>query len=141
MGRSWIHMPAGNPMSAVAQQAGVRRRSADPVPEMAGFDCAEGRRLSAAEAEAVLSLYREAFPESAGRLVAELGPDASAAEGIEAFVAAAGLAPGPARRARQMLYGAIEAESAGQCGPVGPGHARRSDRRRMPGADRRGRYP
>jgi monoamine oxidase len=112
LGGSWIHMPAGNPMSAFAQQVGVRRRSADPVPEMAGFDCAEGRRLSAAEAETVLSLYLEAFPESAGRLVAELGPDASAAEGIEAFVAAAGLAPGPARRARQMLYAAIEGESA-----------------------------
>ena len=115
LGGSWIHMPAGNPMSAFAQQAGVRRRSADPVPEMAGFDCAEGRRLSAAEAEAVLSLYLEAFPESAGRLAAELGPDASASEGIEAFVAAAGLAAGPARRARQMLYAAIEGESA--CGP------------------------
>jgi polyamine oxidase len=112
LGGSWIHMPAGNPMSAFAQQSGVRRRSADPVPEMAGFDCAEGRRLSAAEAEAVLSLYLEAFPESAGRLAAEIGPDASAAEGIEAFVAAAGLAPSPARRARQMLYAAIEGESA-----------------------------
>jgi phytoene dehydrogenase-like protein len=112
LGGSWIHMPAGNPMSAFAEQAGVRRRSADPVPEMAGFDCAEGRRLSAAEAEAVLSLYLESFPESAGRLAAELGPDASAAEGIEAFVAAAGLAPSPARRARQMLYAAIEGESA-----------------------------
>jgi polyamine oxidase len=113
LGGSWIHMPAGNPMSLFARQAGVSCRSADPVPEMAGFDCGEGRRLSAAEAEAVLGLYLEAFPESAGRLLAELGPDASAAEGIEAFVAGAGLAPGPARRARQMLYAAIEAESAG----------------------------
>ena len=113
LGGSWIHMPAGNPMSAFAQQVGVDRHSADPVPEMAGFDGAEGRRLSAAEAEAVLSLYLEAFPESAGRLAAELGPDASAADGIEAFVAAAGLAPGPARRARQMLHAAIEGESAG----------------------------
>ena len=62
--------------------------------------------------EAVLSLYDEVFPEATGRLAAELGPDASAADGIEAFVTGAGLAPGPARRARQMLYGAIEAESA-----------------------------
>jgi polyamine oxidase len=113
LGGSWIHTPAGNPMTAFARQAGVGRRSADPVPEMAGFDRGEGRRLSAAEAEAVLSLYLEAFPESAGRLAAELGPDASAADGIEAFVAGSGLAPGPARRARQMLYAAIEAESAG----------------------------
>jgi polyamine oxidase len=112
LGGSWIHMPGGNPMSAFARQARVSCRSADPMPEMAGFDRAEGRRLSDAETEAVLSLYDEVFPEAAGRLAAELGPDASAADGIEAFVAGAGLAPGPARRARQMLYGAIEAESA-----------------------------
>ena len=112
LGGSWIHMPAGNPMSAFARQAGVPCHSANPVPEMAGFDCAESRRLSAAEAEAVLALYDEVFPEAAGHLAAGLGPDASAADGIEAFVAAADLAPGPARRARQMLCGVIEAESA-----------------------------
>jgi monoamine oxidase len=112
LGGSWIHMPAGNPMSAFARQAGVPCHSANPVPEMAGFDCAENRRLSAAETEAVLALYEEVFPEVAGPLAAEIGPDASAADGIEAFVATADLAPGPARRARQMLYGVIEAESA-----------------------------
>src|SRR5215471_7456570 len=42
-------MPGGeNPMRAFARQAGVPCRAADPVPEMAGFDCGEGRRLSAA---------------------------------------------------------------------------------------------
>jgi monoamine oxidase len=113
LGGSWIHMPGGgNPMRAFARQVGVPCRSADPVPEMAGFDCAEGRRLSAAEAAAELALYLDTFPEAAGPLAAELGPDASAADGIEAFLATAGLAPGPARRARQTLYGAIEAESA-----------------------------
>jgi len=113
LGGSWIHMPGGaNPMRAFARQAGVPCRSADPVPEMAVFDCGEHRRLPAAEAEAALDLYLEAFPEAAGRLAAELGPDASAADGIEAFVAAVGLAPGPERRARQTLYGAVEAESA-----------------------------
>ena len=113
LGGSWIHMPGGgNPMHAFARLAGVPCRGADPVPEMTGFDCGEGRRLSAAEAEAVLALYLEAFPEAAGPLAAELGPDASAADGIEAFLTAAALAPGPARRARQVLYAAIEAESA-----------------------------
>src|SRR6478672_5480596 len=113
LGGSWIHMPGGaNPMRAFARQAGVLCRSADPVPEMAVFDCGEDRRLPAAEAEATLDLYLEAFPEAAVRLAAELGPDASAADGIEAFVAAAVLAPGPERRARQTLYGAVEAESA-----------------------------
>ncbi len=112
LGGSWIHMPDGNPMSAFARLAGVSCGSANPVPEMAGFDCGEGRRLSAAETEDVLGLYVEGFAESAEGLLAELGPDASVAEAIEAFVAASGRAPGPARRARQMLYGGMEAESA-----------------------------
>ena len=112
LGGSWIHMPGGNPMRAFADLVGVPCHAADPVPEIVGFDCGEGRRLPATEAEAVLGLYTEAFPAAAGQLAAELGPDASAADGIEAFVAGAGLAVGPARRARQMLYGAVEAESA-----------------------------
>ena len=113
LGASWIHMPAGNPMSAFAQQAGVTRRSANPVSELAGFDRAEGRRLSAAEVTASLGLQYEAFPAAVGALLGELGPGASAADGIEAFVAGAGLAPGEARRARQALHAIIEAESAG----------------------------
>jgi len=112
LGGSWIHMPGGNPMRAFADLVGVPCHAADPVPEIVGFDCGEGRRLPATEAEAVLGLYTEAFPAAAAQLAAELRPDASAADGIEAFVAGAGLAPGPARRARQMLYGAVEAEAA-----------------------------
>ena len=112
LGGSWIHTPVGNPMSAFAQQAGVPCRSANPLPELAGFDSGEGRRLSAAEVQASLSMQLEGFPDAVGRLLAELGPDASAADGIEAFVAGSGLAPGPARRARQALRALIEAESA-----------------------------
>ena len=112
MGGSWIHMPGGNPLSAFARQAGVPCRSADPVPAMVGYDCAEKRRLSRAEAEAVLGLYLEGLPASTGALLAELGPEASMAEAIEMFVDRADLASGPARRARQILYASIEAESA-----------------------------
>jgi monoamine oxidase len=112
LGGSWIHTPVGNPMRAFADQAGVRCRSANPLPELAGFDCGEGRRLSAAEVEANVSLQLEDFPQARGRLLAGLGPDASAADGIEAFVAGAGLAPGPARRARQGMHALVEAESA-----------------------------
>lgn len=112
LGGSWIHTPVGNPMRAFADQAGVRCRGANPLPELAGFDCAEGRRLSAAEVETNISLQLEDFPQARGRLLAELGPDASAADGIEAFVAGSGLAPGPARRARQGLHALVEGESA-----------------------------
>jgi hypothetical protein len=99
-------------MRAFAQHVGVPCRSANPLPELAGFDSGEGRRLSAAEVEASLSMQLEAFPDAVGRLLGELGPDASAADGIEAFIAGSALAPGPARRARQALRALIEAESA-----------------------------
>jgi hypothetical protein len=99
-------------MRAFAEHVGVPCQSANPLPELASFDCAEGRRLSKAEVEASLSMQLEGFPEAKERLLDELGPDASAADGIEAFVAGAGLAPGPARRARQALRGIIEADSA-----------------------------
>jgi polyamine oxidase len=112
LGGSWIHTPVGNPMRAFADQAGVRCRSANPLPELAGFDCGEGRRLSAAEVGESLSMQLEGFPQAKGRLLAGLGPDASAADGIEAFVAGAGLAPDPARRARQALRALVEGESA-----------------------------
>jgi polyamine oxidase len=112
LGGSWIHTPLGNPMRAFAQHADVPCRSANPLPELAGFDSGEGRRLSAREVQVSLRLQLEGFPEAKGRLLAGLGPDASAADGIEAFVAGAGLAPGPARRARQALRALIEAESA-----------------------------
>jgi len=112
LGGSWIHTPEGNPLSAFAELAGVPTRSANPLPEVAGADLGEERRLSAAEVAASLSLQMEDFPAAQDRLTAELGPDATAADGIEAFVAQASLAPGPARRARQALHALIEAESA-----------------------------
>jgi monoamine oxidase len=112
LGGSWIHTPVGNPMRAFAEHVGVACQSANPLPELAGYDCAEGRRLSTAEVEASVGMQFESFPGAKRRLLAELGPDASVADGIEAFVAGAGLAPGPARRARQALHGIIEADSA-----------------------------
>ena len=119
LGGSWINTPAGNPMSAFARLAGVSGRSADPVPETAAFDCGEARPLTAAETSDLFGLYLEGFPAATGPLLAELGPETSAAAGIEAFVAARWPAgpvdspvDGPARRARQILEAGVEAESA-----------------------------
>src|SRR5689334_23873816 len=56
LGGSWIHTPGGNPMRAFADQVGVRCRGANPLPELAGFDCGEGRRLSAAEVETSMAM-------------------------------------------------------------------------------------
>jgi polyamine oxidase len=112
MGGSWIHHPVGNPLRAFAAQVGVSCRGGDPLPELTAYDCGEGRRLSRREVEASLDLQFEAFPEALDRLRAALGPDASVAQAIEAFVAGAGLAPDPARRARQALRAVIEADAA-----------------------------
>lgn len=112
MGGSWIHHPIGNPLRAFADQVGVGCREGDPLPEMAAFDFAEGRRLSPGEVRAELSTLYEAFPAAIDRLRRELGPDASAAEGIDAFVEGGDLPSAPARRARQGLRALIEGESA-----------------------------
>jgi polyamine oxidase len=118
LGGSWIHMPDGNPMRAFARLAGVPCASADPVPEVAGFDHYENRRLTAAESAELLGLYLEELPAAVAGLATELGPDASMAAAIEAFVTARvrGGDPGWARRARQLLYGCVEADSAGRAG-------------------------
>src|SRR4029077_20636395 len=86
LGGSWIHTPIGNPMRAFADQAGVRCRGANPLPELAGFDCGEGRRLSAAEVEKNIAMQLDDFPQASGRPLAALGPDASAAEGSQGFL-------------------------------------------------------
>ena len=79
---------------------------------MAAFDLGEGRRLSPDEVRAELSTLYDAFPAAIDRLQRELGPDASAAQGIDAFVEGADLAQAAARRARQGLRALIEGESA-----------------------------
>ena len=112
MGGSWIHHPIGNPLRAFADQVGVGCRDGDPLPEMTAFDFGESRRLSPDEVRAELGTLYDAFPAAIDRLRHELGPDASAAEGIDAFVEGADLAPAAARRARQGLRGLIEGESA-----------------------------
>ena len=112
LGGSWIHHPVGNPMRAFADQVGVACRDGDPLPEMAAFDFGENRRLSPGEVRAELSTLYEAFPAAIDRLRHELGPEASAAAGIDAFVAGADLPPAAGRRARQGLRALIEGESA-----------------------------
>ena len=112
MGGSWIHHPVGNPMRAFADQVGVSCHNGDPLPRLGGYDCGEGRRLSTAEVAASLAMQFDAFPAALDRLRLELGPDASAAAAIDAFVAGAGLAADSARRERQALRAMIEADAA-----------------------------
>jgi polyamine oxidase len=110
LGGSWIHHPLGNPLRAFAAHIGLPCRSGDLLPELAAYDCGEGRRLSEAEVQAHLGLLYEEFPEAVvTHLRHELGAGANAAEAAEEFVAGAGLPTAPARRARQGLRAVIEA--------------------------------
>jgi polyamine oxidase len=112
MGGSWIHHPIGNPLTAFAETAGIGRRPGDPEPELAGFDCLEGRRLSPAEVRQNLRIAYEDFPEAVGELRRSLGPDASVADAIDVFMARLDLVDRTARLARQGLRAVIEAEAA-----------------------------
>ena len=112
LGGSWIHMPIGNPLRRLADQAGVPCRPADPLPEAVAYDLGEGRRLTRDELAACLDLQFGVFPAAQEALLGELGPDASMADAIDCFVRALGLPASADRRARQALRTDIEGESA-----------------------------
>jgi polyamine oxidase len=112
LGGSWIHHPIGNPLRDFAERAGITWRAGDPMSGFSAFDCGEERRLTAGEAEDSMALVFEAFPDALERLRTALGPDASVADAIDAFVAGSGLGGDTARRARQALRADVEADAA-----------------------------
>jgi monoamine oxidase len=116
LGGSWMHHPVGNPVRHFAETVGIGCRAADPLPTLTAFDCATGLWLSHTEVEASLIVELEGFTEALGGLRTRLGPAASAAEGIEAYLVEAGLAGEPLRRARQGLRASVEADAAGAAG-------------------------
>ena len=113
LGGSWMHHPVGNPLRQFAEAVGIGCRTANPLPTLAAFDCATGLWLSHADVEASLIVELEGFTEALGELRARLGPAASAAEGIESYLATTGLTAEPLRRARQGLRASVEADAAG----------------------------
>ena len=112
LGGSWIHHPIGNPLSDLAERFEIACRGGDPLPELAAYDVAEGRRLSASEVRDELRLLYEVFPAAVDELRGALGPEASAVDGIDAFLRDHESTPSAARRARQGLHALIEAESS-----------------------------
>jgi polyamine oxidase len=112
LGGSWIHMPIGNPLRRLADQAGVPCRPADPLPEAVAYDCGEGRRLTPGELAACLDLMFRDFPAAQEALLGKLGPEASMAGAIDSFVRALCLPASADQRARQALQTDIEGESA-----------------------------
>jgi monoamine oxidase len=113
LGGSWMHHPVGNPLRRFAEAAGIGGRAADPLPTLSAFDCSTGLWLSHAEVEASVTAELAGFTEALDGLRTRLGSTASAAEGIDSYLAGTGLAADTLRRARQGLRASVEADAAG----------------------------
>jgi monoamine oxidase len=113
LGGSWLHHPSGNVLRRFARLAGVECQPGDPLPTLSAFDVATGRWLSPEEVETSLTGDLGGFVSTLDALREREGAGASAAEGIEGFLAATGLTGEPLRRARQGLRASVEADAAG----------------------------
>jgi polyamine oxidase len=113
LGGSWLHHPSGNPLRRFAREAGIECRPGDPMPTLTAFDVATGVWLSQGDLEERVTGDLERFVTALDALRERLGPNASSAEGIEAFLATTGLAGESLRRARQGLRASVEADAAG----------------------------
>ena len=113
LGGSWMHHPSGNPLRRFAREAGVECHPGDPLPTLSAFDVGTGLWLSRDDVEASLTGDLGGFVPALGALRERLGPQASAADGIEAFLATSGLTDAPLRRAGQGLRANVEADAAG----------------------------
>ena len=102
-GGSWIHHPEGNPIRRFAQLDGIECRPGNPLPSLAAFDCVTGLWLSPEDIDESLTGVQDRYNEALAGLRTRLGPAASAAEGIEAYLATTGLTGDALRRARQAL--------------------------------------
>ena len=111
-------MPDGNPISALARMAGrVIAAARTRCPRLSASTAAKAAVCRRPRPRTCLaSTSMDSRRQTEGLLCSKLGPDASTADGIEAFVATVDRRPGPARRARQMLYGGMEAEWAAPAG-------------------------
>ena len=113
LGGSWLHHPSGNPLRRFAGEAAVECRPGDPLPTLAAFDVPTRQWLTAEEVGSGLAGDLGGFVPALAALRRELGPGASAADGIEEFLARTGLTDDPLRRARQGLRASVEADAAG----------------------------
>jgi monoamine oxidase len=89
VGGAWIHTADGNPMSALADCAGVARVPNDIVAQvnkLSGYDSDHAAWLSLADLGVPL-LLTQAFQGALPDLRAELGTAASVEEGIQSFIA------------------------------------------------------
>lgn len=105
LGCSWIHEPVGNPMTRFALQAGVLQTSADielDLPLIRFFDGYTGADVPLPqEAETFSHVAR--FDEAVADINAELGPEASAHDGVVRYLDREGLTGDARRRAAWLL--------------------------------------
>ena len=113
LGGSWIHHPDGNPLREFARSVGVACPPGNPLGALQAFDCFTGRWLSPVELDASMAVETDGLIEALDALRTRLGPGASAADGIEAYLGATTLAGNELRRARQALTADVEADAAG----------------------------
>jgi monoamine oxidase len=111
LGGSWIHDPDHNPLTRFAAEVGVASRDGDVFAELGVHDPVDGRMLTDEEVGAVLELNGNLIG-SADQVLAEVGADASAAAGIEAYLSGAGLDEVSMRRARGFLRWAYSADAS-----------------------------
>ncbi|GFG53616.1 hypothetical protein CQY20_12540 [Mycolicibacterium agri] len=111
-GGSWIHHPIGNPLTALCDSHGILRDPGDPIPSLSAYDQAERRRLGRDELEKDILTEADAFWDGIEALGFRLEPDATALDGIDAFIADRGHTGAVARRLRQELLAEVEADAA-----------------------------
>jgi polyamine oxidase len=117
LGASWIHDPAGNPLTKLARRAGVRTRRLsinDAVARAGYFDDVLGW-LDLATHTRVLELVG-GFETAAPAVAKQLGPHASAAALADAYLATTGASESDRALARTMLQTILETYSSGPLG-------------------------
>ena len=114
VGCSWITEPVGNPMTQFATQSGVAQINASielDVPESRFFDDRSGVVLQTSTLQAALHALR--FEEiAASNISAQLGPNASAKDGILAYIKQNKLTGDAARFAEYFLRLVVELPDA-----------------------------
>jgi monoamine oxidase len=112
LGGSWLHHPSGNQLRRFALEAGLTCSDGDARPSLSAFDLGTGEWLADPELGNDEAGLLGRFIAVLDDLRAQLGPDASAAAGIAAFLATSGLTGTPLRLAGQALRAAVEADGA-----------------------------
>jgi polyamine oxidase len=114
LGASWIHDPAGNPLTALARRARVATKpmSINDATARAGHYDDEAGWLDPATRARVLELLA-GFEAAAPELAQRLGPDPSAAALVDAYLATTAASEADRALARTMLQTILETYSSG----------------------------